>query len=357
MATASSTTKTRYVASTFPENPLPTSDFSPPASCSGVYLTNNVFAIDNDLACLPNKWNGASTAFYSPGTACPTGYTAQPQCSRNGGVRTVTTVTCCPYRAGITLSCVENDLTLAGPWETQFCTWMAGPATVVEYSISRSGSVERKAATMSNRDGINAWGIRMVYQESDLVPSLVSATTTMATTGTGTATGIAGTTATGAVTGTATTSAATSISTGDSSSESSSGLSLGGIIGVAVAVPVVFMAALAGLFFWWRKRKHAYAGVQQPTPSDTNDPSVTQQSAYTYQGSNYQGSSYPASEMAGGSIAGYYQNDKVLMNPGQAGAGQHQQFKAYPHVVPAELPVGHGPAELDGGGMGGNRQS
>ncbi|KAF9875109.1 hypothetical protein CkaCkLH20_07375 [Colletotrichum karsti] len=329
MATASSTSKTRFVASTFPENPLPTANFDPPSSCSGVYWTNSVFAFDNDPACLPNKFNGASTAFYSPGTACPTGYTAQPQCSRNNGVRSVTTVTCCPARGDITLSCVEDDLTLSDRWETQFCTWMAGPATVVEFTVVDGGSTTKSAATMSNRDGINAYGIRMVYEASDLVPNTASATAT-------------GTDAAGA------TSSGDSGSSSGNDSSSSSGLSTGGIVAVAVVVPVVVIAALLGLFLWWRKRKHAYAGVQQQQPGQ----SPSQQNAYAYPNStNYQGSNYAPSEMAGGSVAGYYQNDKVLQ-PGQPGAAG-QQFKGYPHstpAAPAELPVGDAPAELDGGG-------
>ncbi|KAF3807409.1 hypothetical protein GCG54_00008867 [Colletotrichum gloeosporioides] len=316
---------------------LPAPNFDPPSSCSGVYWTNSVFAIDNDPACLPNKFNGASTAFYSPGTACPTGYTAQPQCSRNNGVRSITTVTCCPHRGDITLSCVENDLTLAERWETQFCTWMAGPATVVEYTLVSGGSTSSAAATMSDRDGINAYGIRMVYQASDLVSNTASATAT------GTDSG-AGTTSTG--------------DSGGSSSDSSTsdGLSTGGIVAVAVVVPVVVIAILAGLFLCWRRRKHKYAGVQQTQPgSDGQTP--PQQSAYAYQNSNYQGSSYAPSEMAGGSVAGYYQNDKVLQ-PGQGVAGQ--QFKGYPHqtpAAPAELPVGEAPAELDASGGNGSIQT
>ncbi|TDZ74921.1 hypothetical protein CTRI78_v000347 [Colletotrichum trifolii] len=342
-----STSKTRFVASTFPENPLPTSDFSPPASCSGIYYTNEVFAIDNDPACLPNKFNGASTAFYSPGVSCPTGYTAQPQCTNNNDVRSVTTVTCCPYRGDIALSCVADDLTLAGRWETQFCTWMAGPATVVEYTTSVSGVTHKIAATMSNRDGINAWGIRMVYQASDLAPKSTSATTT---TGSGAAASVTATgtavTATGSGASAASATAASS-STAAASASASTGLATGGIIAVAVVVPVVVIAALGGLFLWWRRRKHRYAGVQPSTPTEGSAQSPVQQgSAYAYQG----GSSYTPSEMAGGGVADYYQNDKVLMTaPGQA---QHTQFKGYPHPqpspAPAELAVQNAPVELAG---------
>ncbi|KAK1963652.1 hypothetical protein LY78DRAFT_716397 [Colletotrichum sublineola] len=305
-------TKTTYIASTFPENPLPTADFSPPAaSCAGIYLTNNVYAIDNDQKCLPDKFNGASTAFYSPGTACPTGYTAQPQCSRNGGVRSITTVTCCPYRGDMTLSCVEDDMTLAG------------------------------AVTMKNRDGVNAWGIRMVYQASDLVPKSTSAATTAATATTG-----GGATAAATGTGTGTTTGAGTTATGGNG-DSSGGLGTGAIIGVAVVVPVVLIAALVGLFLWWRRRKHRYAGVK-PVDTTPTAPEMDGQSsmgsAYAYQHQHQHPP--PVQEMTGTGVGEYYNsNDKVLTDPG-AGAG-HTQFKGWTqptHV--AELGTGEGPTEL-----------
>ncbi|EFQ32617.1 transmembrane alpha-helix domain-containing protein [Colletotrichum graminicola] len=333
-------TKTTYIASTFPENPLPTANFSPPAaSCSGIYLTNNVYAIDNDKKCLPDKFNGASTAFYSPGTACPTGYTAQPQCSRNGGVRSITTVTCCPYRGDMTLSCVEDDMTLAGVWETQFCTWMAGPATVVDITRTDGGKVATQAVTMKNRDGVNAWGIRMVYQASDLVPQTTSAVTTTAATGT---TG-SGTTAAATGTGTGTTTGAGPTATGGGDG----GLGIGAIIGIAVVVPVVVIAALVGLFLWWRRRKHQYAGVK-PVDTTPTAPEMDGQSpmssAYAYQHQHQHPP--PVQEMTGTSVGEYYNsNHKVLTNPG---AGRdHTQFKAWTepaHV--AELGTGQEPTEL-----------
>ncbi|KAK1978074.1 hypothetical protein LZ30DRAFT_599938 [Colletotrichum cereale] len=338
-----SSTKTTYIASTFPENPLPTADFSPPAaSCAGIYLTNGVYAIDNDLKCLPSKFNGASTAFYSPGTACPTGYTAQPQCSRNGGVRSITTVTCCPARGDMTLSCVEDDMTLGGVWETQFCTWMAGPATVVDITWSDAGAVATQAVTMKNRDGVNAWGIRMVYQASDLVPKTTLAATV--TTGSGTM-GAATATATGADT------------TGGGGGQPDKGLSTGGIIGVVV----VAIAALVGLFLWWKRRKHRYAGVK---PVDTTpmspemegqSPMGGEQSAYAYQSQQQQQQQQqqqhppPVQEMTGTSVSEYYSNnssnDKVLTNQGAEGG--HIQFKAWTQPTPvAELGTSEGPTEL-----------
>ncbi|OLN96608.1 hypothetical protein CCHL11_00837 [Colletotrichum chlorophyti] len=300
-----------------------------------------------------STFNGASTAFYSPGNICPTGYTAQPYCSRNGGVRTVTTVTCCPYRGDMTLSCVEDDLTLAGPWETQFCTWMAGPATVVDITRTYSGSVITQAVTMSDRAGVNAWGIRMVYQESDINPkttSVVSSTATGATAVTG-ETGSA--TQAGTVVGATNTSAATSIQTTVAASSPGAGLSTAATVAVAVVVPVIVIAALVGLFLLWRRRKHRYAGVQPtevvmpPQLPDGTAPAADAGSAYAYnQNVRYTGPPVPQ-EMGAADMGGYYQNDKVLMNPNLAHHPGYTQFKGYPHAQPpAELSVDGAPLEL-----------
>ncbi|KAM5353087.1 hypothetical protein ACJZ2D_017031 [Fusarium nematophilum] len=243
MSTRTSSTlasRTNYVASSFPYNPLQTSDFNPPSSCSGIYFDtggrytiNGIFTIGNDLECLPKKFSAATTAFYSPGTACPTGYTAQPQCSRHDGVRTITTVTCCPVRGDMTLACVEDWLPREDRWELQFCTWMAGAETVVNVTLSESagGSLTTTGITMSGSEGVNAYGIRYVYQASDLGPAST----------------------TGSIS-TSEASAQTS-SAGDGSTTVSKGLSTGGIIAVAVVVPVVTIMALAGLLFWWRQHK------------------------------------------------------------------------------------------------------
>ncbi|KAK2033753.1 hypothetical protein LX32DRAFT_41761 [Colletotrichum zoysiae] len=336
-------TKTTYIASTFPENPLPTADFSPPAaSCAGIYLTNNVYAIDNDQKCLPNKFNGASTAFYSPGTACPTGYTAQPQCSRNGGVRSITTVTCCPYRGDMTLSCVEDDMTLAGVWETQFCTWMAGPATVVDITRTDDGTVATQAVTMRNRDGVNAWGIRMVYQASDLVPKTTTTAAT-ATTGSGT-TDAARETGTGTGTGAGSATGAGTTATGGGNS-GGGGLGTGAIIGVAVIVPVVLIAALVGLFFWWRRRKNRYAGVK-PVDATPTPPEMDGQSPYQHQHQHQHQYPPPVQEMTGTGVGEYYNStDKVLTNSGAGGDHTQPRGWAQPAHV-AELGTGEGPTEL-----------
>ncbi|KAF9774940.1 hypothetical protein IL306_006995 [Fusarium sp. DS 682] len=242
MATQTSSTsasRTNYIASNFPYNPFQTSDFDPPSSCSGIYLDTGgrytidaIFTIGNDRECLPKRFSAASTAFYSPGTACPTGYTAQPQCSRNDGVRTITTVTCCPYSGDMTLACIEDSLPRPDRSELQFCTWMAGVKTIVNVTLSESagGSLTTTGITLTGSEGVNAYGIRYVYQASDLGPASTTESTS-----------------TGKVAG--------QTSSADGGSTVSKGLSTDGIIAVAVVVSVVTIAAVVGLLSWWRHRK------------------------------------------------------------------------------------------------------
>ncbi|KAH7304240.1 hypothetical protein B0I35DRAFT_151587 [Stachybotrys elegans] len=292
----SSTFSTIYVASTFPNNPLQTSDFSPPPSCSGVYLDaggqdtiDDILTIGNDPECLPKNFSAASAAFYSPGTACPTGYTAQPQCSRNDGVHSITTVTCCPIRGKITLTCVQNALTLEGPWESQFCTWAAGVVTVVDVTLSESAgaSTTTTGSTLSGADGINAYGIRYLYEASDL-----------------------GSTST--------------TEPGNGSTTGSKGLSTGGTIAVAVVVPVLALALLTGLAFWWRRRKRRHSSVQ---PDAANPQEMEAKPGHPF-------------KLSAGDA-----NANVTANPQElAGQDEHTQVQAV--GFPAELQASAKPVEL-----------
>ncbi|KAH8659527.1 hypothetical protein BGZ61DRAFT_433308 [Ilyonectria robusta] len=280
--------------STFPYNPLQTSDFNPPSSCRGIYLDTSghgsidILTIGNDPLCLPKNFNAASTAFYSPGTACPTDYTAQPQCSRSDGVRAITTVTCCPVRGDMTLTCIEDTLVRQDRWALQFCTWMADltsthPKTVVDVTVSESAGASPTTTVWTlygEEGGVNAYGIRYVYQASDL-------------------------------------------------GQVSKGLSTGGTIAVAVVVPVVAIAALVGLLFWWRRRKRRYASVQ---------PDAAKPSAYdggTKATANPQELA-GAGDAQGGYNLNYYQSPRVLVDQNQPQGG-HMEFQALDR--PAELPV------------------
>jgi hypothetical protein len=103
--------------------------------------------------------------------------------------------------------------------------------------------------------GINAYGVRMVYQSSDMVTATSSSSSPT-------------------VTGT-TSSSSSAATGGGNTSGSGSSTSTGTIIAVAVVVPVVVLAMLAGLFFWWRKRRAGYNAPSAQAELAAADPSVS----------------------------------------------------------------------------------
>lgn len=305
--TTTTSTYSSPIQSTFPLDAL-TTTFSPPASCSGVYTSGGVAVIDVDLACLPQGFTSLSTNYFSPGIACPSGYVTA--CNDNAGVSSITTVTCCPYRGDITLGCVTPS-TLSNVWETLFCTWIA-PASGTTVSITQSGdgTTSTAAVSMESPGGINALGVRMVYQSSDITTA-------------------AGETA-GSGTSTATSSGATSIGAA-SGDDSSGGLSTGAIIAVAVVVPVVAIAVAAGLFFWIRKRKQA----QQAHPGEgaagmPHDHSKSGYDAVSPAAGYYDPTKSPAppSEVSGVGAYGVRNQQQELVEMGQ-------------QEPPVELPADH----------------
>lgn len=258
-------TYTSPILSTFPANPLTTTFTAAASSCSGLYSSNGVFVVDPDTACLPSGFASASTDYFSPGLACPAGYVTA--CHDNAGVASVTTVTCCPYRGDITLGCVTPS-TLSDEWATLFCTWIApaDSATTVSLTLSADGTTSTAAVSLSSPGGLNALGVRMVYQSSDL-------------TATGTAT------ATGSRSGSSNTSAATASggSTGSGGSSGGGGLSTGATVGIAVALSVAGIAAITGALLLMRKRRRArpaYGAVGTGSPDPKHHAGVSPAGGY-----------------------------------------------------------------------------
>ncbi|KAF4965933.1 hypothetical protein FSARC_6320 [Fusarium sarcochroum] len=212
--------------------PFPTK-YSPGRDCAAV-TSNSVIGIDFATSCLPDDFDPAPSAYYSPGIACPSGYSAQKSCTRSSGSGDKTTVTCCPQRSDIDMWCVEDPGTLSGVWESLFCTWSAGnQEKVVLITTDINGTDSATTVTMSGAEGINAFGLRMVYEPTD-IPNTDASTTDASTSG-----------ATNEP-------AQTSFEDGGNGA----GISTGGIIAIAVVIPVVIIAALIGAFIWWRRRKH-----------------------------------------------------------------------------------------------------
>ncbi|PON29908.1 hypothetical protein TGAM01_v201274 [Trichoderma gamsii] len=239
------------VVTSFPFNPL-TTTFSRPSDCDGVFVSGFLSGIDFPKSCLPKGFHTDQTSYFSPGLACPSGYYSA--CHDNIGASRITTVTCCPTLASdISLSCVTTS-TLESVWSTLFCTWIApdGDGTTLSMTVSDNGITSTVAGDFTAPGGLNAYGIRMVYQKSDTESTTMTRTTTRSTAAT-----------------TGTKSAGAKNTSGlDSGDSSSGGLSTGAKAAIGVVIPVVVLGLLAGLFFWWRKRKQYNKVVSSSTPTE-----------------------------------------------------------------------------------------
>ncbi|KAK1757846.1 hypothetical protein QBC47DRAFT_166086 [Echria macrotheca] len=248
---SSTSTYTPFTITSFPRIPLTTTFTRSNSDCAGVYLptSSNIFLIQDQLSCLPSGFNTAERSFFSPGIACPSGYWSA--CHDNTGVSSITTVTCCPtYDADVSLSCL-NPATLDGPWKSKFCTWIAGTQTkAIPVTESGGGRTSTVTRTMSGVQGINAYGVRMVYQATDLPSSSTAAAGSSGTGSSSSATPPAG--------------SPISPSPAAESSSPSSGLSTGAAVGIGVAIPVVVLGLLAALFMLWRKRRRERAADISP---------------------------------------------------------------------------------------------
>ncbi|KAJ6446749.1 transmembrane alpha-helix domain-containing protein [Purpureocillium lavendulum] len=232
---AAATTTTPPEITSFPKNPL-TTTFSRPTDCTGISKSLFLAMMDLSSTCLPSGFKSQSSAYFSPGIACPSGYVSA--CHDNTGVASQTTVTCCPtLNRDISLSCVD-DRTLRSVWSTLFCTWIAPKAqTTLRMTLSTNGGVtSTERVEFVSPDGINAFGIRMVYQKTDMDKATTTAT---------------GTSRPGQTGSNPTDSAPTNTSL----PESDGGLSTGAKAAIGVVVPCVVLAVLFGVLFWWRRKR------------------------------------------------------------------------------------------------------
>lgn len=242
---AASTTSayTTPIITSFPLNPL-TTTFVPPSDCTGISYpaSPQVYMLDVQTTCLPSKAELGTTAFFSPGLICPSNYVSA--CSDNNGVSSITTVTCCPAQDGILLSCVPKTSSLDSFWQSFACTWQPPGTTSLLATLTVSGTTFTSSERFVSPDGLNAYGVRMVYQSTDQFP----ATTTKKATTTG-----ATTTTSGNLTTSPTSSSPTGTITPTSSA--SPGLSTGAKTAIGVVIPVALLAILLGVFLWWRNRR------------------------------------------------------------------------------------------------------
>ncbi|PKS08569.1 hypothetical protein jhhlp_004955 [Lomentospora prolificans] len=215
------------VVSSFAENPL-TTTFSRPDDCSNIYRSGFLSVLDISETCMPEGFSTDPTFYFSPGLVCPSGYVSA--CHDHTGVESVTTVTCCPvYNDKVTLSCVKTT-SLQSVWSTLFCTWIAPEKTSLPIVLSEDQVTSTVMQPFSSPGGLNAFGVRMVYEQSDLESV--------------TDTGILPTNTDGGET--------EPVKGGDGGS---SGLSQSAKIAIGVVVPVVVLALIGALFLFWRARR------------------------------------------------------------------------------------------------------
>ncbi|KAL1836085.1 hypothetical protein VTJ49DRAFT_5608 [Mycothermus thermophilus] len=262
------TTRPHLTITSFPSIPL-TTTFTRPSDCGGISVTN-VYIIDNKPSCLPDDFAGTvgdfSSFFYSPGIACPEGYWTA--CHDTTGVSSITTVTCCPtYGPGLSLSCVADPRTLSERWTSLFCTWIA-PASGTDITVTASDTAGRTSTVtrhVVSPGGVNAFGVRMVYQASDMERTTTTTTTTTTSSSHTAATRTSASDDDGAPTARPT-SPTTANPTDDPSSSSPSGLSTAeqAAIGVSVTLGAVLALVIAYLLWRWRRRRILRQQQQQP---------------------------------------------------------------------------------------------
>ncbi|KAK4147569.1 uncharacterized protein C8A04DRAFT_24828 [Dichotomopilus funicola] len=352
----------------FPSIPLTTTFTPPDGDCGGIYLpeTPRIYVVDDKPSCLPPRFSTSDASFYySPGIACPSGYWTA--CHDTAGVSTITTVTCCPtIGSDISLSCVPSPQILSDMWETLYCTWIApsGDGTQIPVTFSDNGGrTSTVLQSVASPGGVNAYGVRMVHEASDLSKSTTTSATTTSEPTTSTGAGGAGRTTNSAATDTA----AVPATTDGATTSGGGGLSTGAIAAIAAVVPLVVIgAAVLGFFAWKRKRKNRQL---QPEELDSQSPPHDRHHHTSYP------ASYPPPSSATGLHSALPQSAAPAYDyPAGAGANVHSNGPGVEPKYPdyyyygsggppptemdgesrlAEMPSGMPAAELQGHGVGG----
>lgn len=114
--------------------------------------------------------------FFSPGIACPSSYWSAYSDSR--GVRTITTVTCCPVYGGSTSMSYQNKPKMLGTRsKSLFCTSVAAMGGgVVAFTQSSLRFTVTDTMAITAPAGVTAYGICMVYQSTELETASNSST-------------------------------------------------------------------------------------------------------------------------------------------------------------------------------------
>lgn len=328
VTTKPSTTSTTKVLSTitsFARNPL-TTTFTPNAPGCGTGLSwdaRNVAVADTELSCMPSGFSTAEYSFFSPGYICPLGYASA--CHDNAGVSSVTTVTCCPSRSGIQMTC-NDRMAISGAWSNYHCTWavpvVQQGGTLIEMTSSDGGSTVTKKELFPVGGGVNAFGVRMVYQSGDL-PSSLSSLASQTSSSTGTPGG------------------------NEQNQGGGGSLSAGAAAGIAIGViALIGLAAAAAWMVWRRKRKAAAAAAAANAGGAAGGYGAGGYSDVPpAEGSQYGASAYGYYPGGGDKPAGYPHQTPSPLQSGQTPPPQQHMY-ANVQTGPAELGSRMEPVEM-----------
>lgn len=271
--------------------PALTTIFTPPASClSHIFLET----VSSDVAivlgnyrdtasCLPSGIDPLRTSYFSPGLACPSGYTEACSSIVSAGTAQETRATCCPV-GGFT--CKGVDATY-WPFDSSYgCQWYFPTTTVETVTTSSAGAYYTTKHTMrGDYDYMNAFSVQLRYQSTDLTPATSSASATSSSA--------------------ASSGSATSSSTSAPSKLGGGGLSTGATLGIALGVGIPAAAILGALLVFaimrWRKKRDAQPGWNHATGATPYEQSNMNQYQYSglAHGDPKYGSPPPPQELEG----------------------------------------------------------
>jgi hypothetical protein len=133
-----------------------------------------------------------------------------------------------------------DPATLAGFFATLFCTWIAPSTTTLPVTLSANfGTTSTSELEFVSPGGVNAFGVRVVYESTDLIISS-AATVTIPPTSVPVSTLLP---------------AVPTSPPAVSTSPASTGSTSTGTIVIAVVILVVALAVLGAVYMWWRKRR------------------------------------------------------------------------------------------------------
>ncbi|TPX07245.1 uncharacterized protein E0L32_010839 [Thyridium curvatum] len=239
-----------------------TTVFTPAASCiSNIYLFENASytcvggkktvpcgeyhlgPTTPSTACLPTGWSPATDAYFSPGIHCPSGYTTACSNVITVGIVTETRATCCPS----SYNCqTASNLPF---YSSEVCSFANPVWNTFVYTSSVFGGDFVTSSQTAN--GINAYGIKLRWQSSDI------ATATPTTTPEITPEAVPGSSQR----------LASSMPTGLTRG-GSTGLSAGAKAGIGVGAAAAVVFLLAGALLLWRRLRRQRSGQGHASEKD-----------------------------------------------------------------------------------------